>query len=33
MQCRESSIFKDNVHLLREGPVALDMHHTSFNEK
>lgn len=31
-KARETDVFKDNVHLIREGPVALEMHHTTFNE-
>ena len=30
---RETDTFKDNIHLLREGPVALEVHHTVFVEK
>ena len=30
---RETEAFNDNIHLLREGPVALEVHHTVFVEK
>lgn len=31
-KARETDIFKNNAHVIREGPVALEMHHTTFNE-
>lgn len=33
MRCRETEFFRDNIHLLREGPVKLEVHHTKFMEK
>ncbi|KAL6714538.1 hypothetical protein ACLMJK_007963 [Lecanora helva] len=30
---RDSQCFRDNIHLLREGPVKTEMHHTRFVEK
>jgi len=33
MKARETDAFKENIHLLREGPVAMEVHHTKFNEK
>ena len=30
---RETKAFNDNIHLIREGPVALEVHHTVFVEK
>jgi hypothetical protein len=33
MKFRETQTFKDNIHLLRDGPTALEVHHTAFTEK
>jgi len=33
MNFRETQDFKDKIHLLREGPVGMEVHHTVFNEK
>lgn len=33
MKARETDAFKENVHLLGDGPVAMEVHHTTFNEK
>lgn len=33
MRVRETDAFTENIHLLREGPVAMEVHHTTFNEK
>ena len=30
---RETKAFNDNIHLIREGPVASEVHHTVFVEK
>ena len=30
---RETKAFSENIHLIREGPVALEVHHTVFVEK
>lgn len=30
---RETQCFKDNIYLLREGPCAMEVHHTTFTEK
>ena len=30
MAFRETSEFKDNIHLLREGPMGMELHHTEF---
>ncbi|KAL2058849.1 hypothetical protein ABVK25_000141 [Lepraria finkii] len=32
LKFRETSDFKDNIHLLREGPVGVEVHHTAFVE-
>jgi hypothetical protein len=32
MQVRETQIFKDNIHYLRNGVVAAEMHHVQFLE-
>lgn len=32
LKFRETSDLKDNIHLLREGPVGVEMHHTAFVE-
>jgi len=33
MKFRETEAFKENIHLLREGPLKLEVHHTKFVEK
>ncbi len=33
MRARETDAYKENVHLLRDGPVAMEVHHTTFSEK
>ena len=33
MSFRETRAFKDNIHLLREDPLGLEVHHTKFLEK
>lgn len=33
MKFRDTQIFKDNIHLLRDGPVGMEVHHTKFVEK
>ena len=33
MKFRETNDFKNNIHLLREGPVGMEVHHTAFVEK
>ena len=32
MKFRDTDAFNENIHLLREGPVALEVHHTVFVE-
>lgn len=33
MKFRETQAFRDNIHLLREGPLGMEVHHTEFLEK
>lgn len=33
MNFRETQAFKDNIHLLKEGPLGMEVHHTEFMEK
>ena len=33
MKFRETEAFKQNIHLLREGPVKMEVHHTKFVTK
>lgn len=33
MSFRETQAFKDNIHLARDGPLGLEVHHTKFVEK
>jgi len=33
MNARQTDAFKKNIHLLREGPVAMEVHHAKFNER
>lgn len=33
MSFRETQAFKDNIHLLREDPLGMEVHHTKFVEK
>ena len=33
MKFRETQAFKDNIHLLREDPLGMEVHHTEFVEK